>query len=70
MGSNPTLSGISIFSREVYMEEWARWLTIIGSGIALQHRLSYGKWHDKGKAICHGKAGLLLIGVGLLFFLL
>ena len=54
---------------EVDMEEVARWLALIGSGMALQHRLSYGKWHDRGKLICHGKAGLALTGLGLIYLL-
>ena len=51
------------------MEEVARWLALIGSGMALQHRLSYGKWHDRGKLICHGKAGLALTGLGFIYLL-
>ena len=66
----PPSPGSRSFALEVDMEELARWLTLIGSGIALQHRLSYGKWHDRGKAICHGKVGLVLAGLGLLCLLL
>ncbi len=52
------------------MEELVRWLTLIGSGIALQHRLSYGNWYDRGKVTCHGRAGLALAGLGLVYLIL
>ena len=41
-------------------------MIIGGSAMALHHRLSYGRWCDKDEEVCHGKAGLILAGIGLL----
>jgi len=35
-----------------------------GTCMTLEHRLNYGKWWDRGKLICHGRAGVLLIMTG------
>lgn len=36
-------------------------MILAGAGMTLEHRLNYGRWWDKGKLICHGRAGLLLL---------
>ena len=41
-----------------------------GAGMTLEHRLNYGRWWDKGKLICHGKAGVLLLMSGSVIALL
>ncbi|MFC1925844.1 hypothetical protein ACFLW2_04005 [Chloroflexota bacterium] len=39
-------------------------MILAGAGMTLEHRLSYGKWWDRGRYICHGKAGVLLLSIG------
>ena len=36
-------------------------IVVAGTWMTLEHRLNYGKWWDRGKLICHGRAGVLLI---------
>ena len=36
-------------------------MILAGAGLTLEHRLNYGRWWDRGKLICHGRAGLLLL---------
>lgn len=38
---------------------------LAGAGLTLEHRLNYGRWWDKDKLICHGRAGVLLLMAGL-----
>lgn len=40
-------------------------LILAGAGMTLEHKLNYGRWWDKGKIICHGRAGMLLLIAGL-----
>ena len=39
-------------------------MMMAGVGMTLEHKLSYGRWWDKGKLVCHGKAGVLLLVSG------
>jgi len=39
-------------------------MILAGAGMTIEHRISYGKWWDKDKRICHGKFGVLLLMVG------
>jgi hypothetical protein len=39
-------------------------MMMAGAGMTLEHRLNYGRWWDKGKLICHGRAGVLLLMAG------
>jgi len=36
-------------------------MVLPGTWMTLEHRLNYGKWWDRGKLICHGRVGVLLI---------
>jgi len=36
---------------------------ITGLAMTVHHRISYGRWHDD-KNPCHGRAGLVLTGIG------
>ncbi len=36
-------------------------MVLVGIGMTLEHRFNYGKWWDRDKLICHGRAGVLLI---------
>jgi len=36
-------------------------MVLSGTWMTLEHRFNYGKWWDKDKLICHGRAGFLLI---------
>jgi hypothetical protein len=47
------------------IKKLAKCSTLIGLGMVLEHRLKYGKWYDRDKKACHGKAGLILGGIGL-----
>lgn len=40
-------------------------MVVAGTWMTLEHRLNYGKWWDRDKLICHGRAGVLLIMVGI-----
>jgi len=39
-------------------------LGTIGPSMAVHHRISYGRWYDN-KDPCHGRAGLILAGIGI-----
>ncbi|MBN2186020.1 MAG: hypothetical protein JW732_01040 [Dehalococcoidia bacterium] len=39
-------------------------LEVIGPAMTIHHRISYGRWGD-GKDPCHGRAGLVLAGIGI-----
>ncbi len=42
-------------------------MTVAGAGMALHHQANYGRWFDKHEQqVCHGKAGLFLLVMGLL----
>jgi len=38
-------------------------MEITGIAMTMHHRISYKRWHD-GKNPCHGRAGLVLTGIG------
>ena len=41
---------------------WAEKLSeagmVVGGIATLEHRANYGRWHDKGKPLCHGGIGI------------
>ncbi len=39
-------------------------IIMAGAGLTLEHRLNHGRWWDRGKLICHGRAGVLLLSAG------
>ena len=41
-----------------------------GATVAMHHKINYGRWCDKDKKACHGKAGMALAGTGLLLGLI
>ena len=47
-------------------KELAKLAILVGSALTLHHReTSGGKWYDEDENLCHGKAGIMLVLLGL-----